>query len=126
MLGVALGVVVAAAAGCSSSPEVSADEAEVCDTFQQMVDELAAEKGSEALRTLVELDRAVAATSNPTLADAGTELFTAIGEPVDYGELTVDESVALGNEVLAEAEAAVGRLGDECARLGTPVTAPTR
>lgn len=113
------------ASGCgsdgASDPTASADEQAVCRALQGVADELAAGRGMDALAGLDALRSAVDGTANEALQAGGTQFLDAISRPVDVGSLTVEESVALGDEVLAEGGAGLEAMGRECERLGEPV-----
>jgi len=104
---------------CSTGP--AEDEQAVCDSLQTMVDHLSTGESLAAVTTMYGLDEAVAATSNSTLASAGADFFQAISQPVDIGSLTPQESVALGDQVLADAEPALATMLGACTELGLEV-----
>lgn len=105
----------------SAESTAATDETEVCSALQSVVDELAAGQGMDALVGLDALRSAVDATSNEALRAGGSQFLDAISRPVDVGSLTVEESVALGDEVLADGGAGLEAMGRECERLGEPV-----
>lgn len=117
---VAAVVLSAGMVGCGSDG-LAPDERAVCDALQAIADELAAGEGPDALAGLDELATSVAATDNEELRSGGEQFLDAISEPVDVGSLTVEESVALGDQVLADGGAGLEAMGQECERLGDPV-----
>lgn len=124
-----MGIAVSAAAlialpSCSRA-SASSDEVAVCAAIQEMVNRLASGDGPGGLQSLTAIEAATGATDNETLRSAGEAFFASIGAPVDYGSLTVQESVDLGNEVLSQASTHFNGMADECARLGEPITATT-
>jgi hypothetical protein len=115
-----LGVV--ASAACGDDGPTSSERA-VCDSLQRLVHDLESGQPTAALEELAALDDLVRESGNQTMVDAGARFFSAISEPVDYGALTVDESVELGNRVLEESALGVDALGTECDRIGLTVEA---
>lgn len=109
-------LLVGSGVGCSKGP--SEDERAVCAALQEMIGHLQVRQGRSALESLDRLQRSAAESRNPQLVDAGKQFFTAIGQPVDTGSLTVRQSVDLGNKVLAEGGAGLAGLINECRSVG--------
>ncbi len=116
-------MVVLLAAACGGGSDATDAEHQVCASLQGMTDALLAGEHAEALAELGRLDDHAARSGSPTMQEAGETLFDAIGRTVDYGELTVAESVALGEQVLADGATGIDGLADECNRLGEPIEA---
>jgi len=111
-----------AAAGCGDAAvEATPDQEAVCGGMQSVVDQLEAGRGLAAMTGLEELVVAVGATEDAELQRSGRVFLDAISRPVDYESMTVEESVALGDEVLVEASAGLDALGDRCAAVGLPI-----
>jgi hypothetical protein len=116
-------VVGLAVSGACGDDGPTAGERAACDSLQRMVDDLEAGEQTAALEELATLDDLVRDSGNQVMVDAGVRFFSAISEPVDYGALTVDESIELGNQVLEESALGIDALGTECDRLGLTVEA---
>jgi hypothetical protein len=109
---------------CSSDPgESSATKAEraVCSSLQDMVDDLAADSPT-ALDQLDALEQAVAESGNDRLRASGESLFTINDTVPNAGDLTVQESAALGDQALRTAQTGLGGLIDGCVALGIEIT----
>ena len=113
--------VLAGLSSCSSDPSSTADERAVCDDLHAVADDLAAGRSVGALTSLDDLSASVAATANDALAEGGRVFFEAIAEPTDPSSLTMEQTVAEGDRVLAEGGAGLDAIGQECERLGQPV-----
>lgn len=129
---VATSVVVAAVAAgaCSSSssaegtpdPEPTDVERVACERVQEMVDAVVAGEALSAMSGLGQMELALAESQNPTLEENGSEFFATISGTVpDAGDLTIEESAALGDRTLAAAQPRLQALLDECSRLGLQI-----
>jgi hypothetical protein len=124
-------VAVAALAGaCSSTttaepapePEPTDQERAACERVQGLVDAVVAGEALSAMDGLGQMELALAESENPTLEDNGREFFATISGTVpNPGDLTVEESAAVGDQALATAQPRLQALLDECARLGLPI-----
>jgi hypothetical protein len=116
-IAMALGLLVTS---CSSN-EPSPDEEAVCTTLQALVDQIVAVETDKILLTLDDLNTAVQATENDTLSAAGTQMFDAISVPFNGEDLTIAETTALGDQVLAESSAGMAGLIQACDEIGLPI-----
>jgi hypothetical protein len=110
-----------AAAPAGTPVPLDPDAAAVCDALDRMAQALAQGRRQDGLAALGELVLAVDATDDGELRAAGTSFLDALDDETDYENMTIEESVALGNQVLAEAGAGLEALGDACAAKGRPV-----
>lgn len=125
---VALALLVAA--GCSGpgqegagSPEPTQGERAACARVQELVDAIVDGSAVSAMTNLAQLESALAGSGNDELSSNGETFFATISDTVpDPGALTVEESAAVGDRALAEAQPALGALLDECAAVGLPIT----
>jgi hypothetical protein len=125
---VALSAVVAV--GCGGSGEERADaptptdgERAACAQVQELVDAIVAGEAVSAMSNLAELESALAESGNRELSSNGSAFFATISDTVpDPGSLTVEESSAVGDQALAEAQPTLGALLDECAAVGLAIT----
>jgi hypothetical protein len=123
-------VVLAGATSCSSAADdaagdvaaPTADERTACSRLQDLVDTIASGEPLAAMGSLSELESALAASGNETLSSNGREFFATISATVpDPGALTVEQTEAVGDQALAEAQPRLGALLDECAALGVGI-----
>jgi hypothetical protein len=126
-------VVVAALAGaCSNSstaapttastPEPTDTERAACGRVQGLVDAVVAGEALSAMGGLDQMEAALAESENSTLETNGREFFATIGGTVpNPGDLTIEETAAVGNRALAAAQPKLQALLDECGRLGLPI-----
>jgi hypothetical protein len=122
--------VAALAGGCSGStaadsapdPEPTAEERLACERVQELVDAVVGGEALPAMSGLGQMEQALAESKNATLEDNGREFFATISGTVpDAGELTIEESAALGDRTLAAAQPRLQALLDECSQLGLPI-----
>lgn len=99
----------------------SADEALVCDSLQEIVDDLAAGRSQDAIDTLVEFHDAVTATSNETMAAAGDEFFAIFNTRADRFQMTIPEVQDLGNKFRLDFARALDAVVAECGEVGSSI-----
>lgn len=118
----AIGALFAALAiSACGSDDPAADEARVCRAVQTIVDELDAGRSQSALATLPELELAVNATENETLATAGQEFFDDLFTDIDYTQLTVEQTASLGDQYQQQMAISLARIVDECSSVGSSI-----
>jgi hypothetical protein len=94
----------------------------VCDELQVMVDDLVAGDGDAALAALDGLALAVMDAEEGPVQASGDDFLRAIGDTVpDPGSLTVAESKAIGDRVLAAGEAGLVGMINGCQEAGRPI-----
>lgn len=120
LAGLALAGIGLVPVACSDSGP-SPDEEAVCAAIQTMVDRINEGDPEAALASISDLDTAVAETDNETMRREGSRLLTAISLPVDYGQLTVQESDELGQRVLDASAGGLDGLIQECEQVGDPI-----
>lgn len=118
----AIGALFAAlAVTACGSDDPAADEERVCTAVQTIVDELGADRPQSALATLPELELAVNATENETLATAGQEFFDDLFTDIDYTQLTVEQTASLGDQYQQQMAISLARIVDECSSVGSSI-----
>jgi hypothetical protein len=118
------------AVGCGGDGEERADDPETtdgeraaCEQVQELVDAIVAGEAVSAMTNLGELESALAESGNDELSTNGSAFFATISGTVpDPGGLTVEESAAVGDQALAEAQPTLGALLDECEAVGLAIT----
>jgi hypothetical protein len=126
-LAVAVAVLAGACSGSTAAdeapdPEPTDAERAACERVQELVDAVVAGEALSAMSGLGQMELALAESKNPTLEDNGREFFATISGTVpDAGELTIEESAALGDRTLAAAQPRLQALLDECSQLGLSI-----
>lgn len=115
-----LAVATVLAGGCGSR-EPTADEQRVCSTLQQLVDDLDAGRGQEALATLPSLQEAVDSTSNERIAAAGGAFFEELFTDIDYSQLTLEETANLGTYYQQVMAQHLAEIANECDDIGAAI-----
>jgi hypothetical protein len=106
----------------STTDAPSAEERAVCDRLQDVVDALGDQDRNAMLAGLDGLEQAVSGTANSTLTTDGQEFFATINGTVpNSGDMTIEESAAVGDAALRRAQPALDGLISECAALGLPM-----
>lgn len=111
----------ATVASCSSEASARPDQIAVCDALQSVVDQMQAGRSRDALAGMDALAQRVAESDDADLQAAGDQFLGVLLEPVDYESMTVEQSNAMGDQVLAESGAGLEAMGQHCADLGLPV-----
>jgi hypothetical protein len=117
-----VGVVVASAvvAACGSDAP-SADEQQVCDTMQAMVDDLVAKRSVNAMIGLASLRTALDGTTNERMSAAGSAFFENFYTDVDYTQLTLAETAELGQRYSQVMAPLLGEILTACSEIGMPI-----
>lgn len=106
----------------TAGPEPLDAEQVACASVQDLVDAVVAGEAVSAMSGLTEMELALADSGNSTLETNAAEFFDTISGTVpDPGQLTVEESAAVGDQALAAAQPKLQALLDECGRLGLPI-----
>jgi hypothetical protein len=109
-------------AACGGESAGDESQRAVCDELQQMIDALVAGDGSAALADLDDLARAVTEATDGPVQASGDQFLRAVGDTVpDPGSLTVAETQAIGDRVLAEGEAGLAGMINSCREAGRPI-----
>ncbi|MGH3371997.1 MAG: hypothetical protein ACRDPR_18590 [Nocardioidaceae bacterium] len=110
-------------ASCAGGPGATVEDETACATLQRMAMALAERRSQDAMAALTSLRPEVGAASDPQLRGAGDRFFAVILAPVeDENEMTLGESLEVGQVTRAEGAAELGRMIDACGRLGRRIT----